>query len=93
MTTYIKDFLFKSRFLDFLMKEYGNPKYASVIEEKELCCSIDNKCRKFIVWMVLGNLKQFLNYFRDHLEGDTRVLFHTKGPANIIIRGNNTNNF
>ena len=46
---------FKSNFLDFLMKEYENIEYASVIGEKEFYCSIDNKCRKF--YCVKGSLK------------------------------------
>ena len=36
--------------------------------------------------------------FGDHLEGDTRVMFHAKhadieGPGNIIIQGNDTDIF
>ena len=46
---------FKSSFLDFLMKEYENIEYVSMIEEKEFYCSIDNKCTKF--YYVEGNIK------------------------------------
>ena len=77
------------------MKEYENIEYASVIVEKEFYCSIDNKCTKF--YLVEGSLKfeTIPELFGDHLEDDTRVMFHakhadTKGLANIIIRGNDT---
>ena len=89
---------FQSNFLDFLMKEYENIEYASVIVEKEFYCSIDNKCTKF--YCVKGPLKfeTIPELFRDHLEGDTRLMSHakhadTKGPGNIIIRGNDTDMF
>ena len=89
---------FKSSFLDFLMKEYENIEYASVIGEKEFYCSIDNKCTKF--YFVEGSLKfeTVPELFGDYLEGDTRVMFHakhadTKGSGNIIIRGNDTDIF
>ena len=89
---------FQSNFLDFLMKEYENIEYASVIVEKEFYCSIDNKCTKF--YCVKGPLKfeTIPELFRDHLEGDTRLMSHakhadTKGPGNIIIRGNDTDIF
>ena len=77
------------------MKEYENIEYASVIVEKEFYCSIDNKCTKF--YLVEGSLKfeTIPELFGDHLEDDTRVMFHakhadTKGLADIIIRGNDT---
>ena len=80
------------------MKEYENIQYASVIGEKEFYCSIDNKCRKF--YCVEGSLKfeTIPELFGDHIEGDTRVMLHakhedTKGPGNIIIRGNDTDIF
>ena len=38
---------FKSSFLYFLMKEYENIEYTSVIGDKFLYCSIDNKYRNF----------------------------------------------
>ena len=89
---------FQSNFLDFLMKEYENIEYASVIVEKEFYCSIDNKCTKF--YCVKGPLKfeTIPELFRDHLEGDTRLMSHakhadTKGPGNIIIRGNDNDMF
>ena len=89
---------FKSSFLDFLMKEYENSEYASVIGEKEFYCSIDIKCTKF--YCMEGSLKfeTIPELFGDHLEGDARVMFHakhadTKGPGNIIIRGNDTDIF
>ena len=75
------------------MKEYDNIEYATMMEEKELYCSIDNKCTKLNC--VEGSLKfeTISELFGDHLEGNTRVMFHakhpdTKGPGNIIIRGN-----
>ena len=46
---------FKSSFLDFLMKEYENIEYATMMGEKELYCSIDNKCTQF--YCVEGSLK------------------------------------
>ena len=46
---------FKSSFLDFLMKEYENIEYATTMGEKELYCSIDNKCTQF--YCVEGSLK------------------------------------
>ena len=81
------------------MKEYENIEYAFVIGEKEFYCSNDNKCTKF--YCVEGSLKfeTIPELFGDHLEGDTRVMFHakhaanTKGPGNIIIRGNDTDIF
>ena len=90
---------FKSSFVDFLMKEYEDIEYASVIGEKKFYCSTDNKCTKF--YCVEGSLKfeTIPELFGDHLEGDTRVMFHakhaanTKGPGNIIIRGNDTDIF
>ena len=90
---------FKSNFLDFLMKEYENIEYASVIGEKEFYCSIDNKCAK--LYCVEGSLKfeTIPELFGNDLEGDTRgVMFHTKhadtkGTGNIIVRGNDTDIF
>ena len=80
------------------MKEYDNFEYAPVIGEKEFYCSIDNKCTKF--YCVEGSLKfeTIPELFGDHLEDYTRVMFHakradTKGPGNIIIRGNDTDIF
>ena len=79
----------KSSFLDFLMKEYENIEYSSVIGEKEFYCSIDSKCTKF--YCVEGYLKfeTIPELFGNHFEGDTRVTCHakhadTKGLANII---------
>ena len=86
---------FNSSLLDFLLSEYENPEYASVIREKEFYCSIDNKYRKFLC--VDGSLKfeTVTELFGDHLESDTRVMLHadTKGPGNIIIQGNDTDIF
>ena len=80
------------------MKEYENIEYASVIGEKEFYCSIDNKYTKF--YGVEGSLKfeTIPELFGNHLEGDTRVIFHaknadTKGPDNIVIEGNDTDIF
>ena len=80
------------------MREYENIEYASMIGEKELYCSVDNKCTK--IYCVEGFLKfeTIPELFGDHLEGDTRVMFHakhadTKGPGNIIIRGKGTDIF
>ena len=88
----------KSSFLDFLMKIYENIEYASVIGDKEFYCSIDNKCTKF--YCVEGSLKfdTIPELFGDHLECNTRVMFHpkhadTKRLDNIIIRGNDTEIF
>ena len=81
-----------------MIKEFENIEYASVIGEKEFYCSIDSKCTKF--YCVEGSLKFEIipELFGDHLEGDTRVTFYakhadTKGPENIIIRGNDTDTF
>ena len=89
---------FKSSFLDFLMKEYEYIEYASVIGEKEFYCSIDNKCTKFYCVEGSLNFETIPELFGDHIEGDTRVMLHakhedTKGPGNIIIRGNDTDIF
>ena len=80
------------------MKEYENIEYASVIGEKEFYCSIDNKYTKF--YGVEGSLKfeTIPELFGNHLEGDTRIMFHakhadTKGSGNIIIRRNDTDIF
>ena len=63
-----------------------------MIGEKEFYCSIDNKCTK--CYCVGGSLKfeTIPEIFGDHLEGDTRVIFHvkhadTKASGNIIVRG------
>ena len=80
------------------MKEYENIEYASVIGEKEFYCSIDNKYTKF--YGVEGSLKfeTIPELFGNHLEGDTRIMFHakhadTKGSGNIITRRNDTDIF
>ena len=89
---------FKSSFLDSLMKEYENIEYAFVIGKKEFYCSTENKYTKF--YCVEDSLKfeTIPELFGDHLEGDTRVMFHakhadTKGPGNIIIQGNGNDIF
>ena len=89
---------FKSSFVDFLMKEYENIEYASVIGEKEFYCSIDNKYTKFYCVEGSWKFETIPELFGDHLQGDTRVIFHvkyadTKGPGNIIIRGNDIDIF
>ena len=80
------------------MKKYENIEYASVIGEKEFYCSIENKCTKF--YCIEGSLKfeTIPELFEDHLEGDTRVLFHAKhadanGPGNIVVQDNGTDIF
>ena len=89
---------FKSSFVDFLMKQYENIEYASMIGEKEFYCSIDNKYTKF--YCVEGSLKfeTIPELFGDHLAGDARVMFHAKqadikGTGNIIIWGDDTDIF
>ena len=69
-----------------------------MIGEKELYCSVDNKCTKF--YCVEGFLKfeTIPELFGDHLEVDTRVMFHakhadTRGSGNVIIRGEGTDIF
>ena len=80
------------------MKEYENIDYDSVIGEKEFYCSIDNKCREFFCVDDSLKFKTIPEIFGDHLEGDTRLMFHakhtdTKGPDNTIIPGNKTDIF
>ena len=89
---------FKSSFVDFLMMEYENMEYDSVVGEKEFYCSIDNKYTRF--YCVEGSLQfeTILELFGDHLEGDTRVMFHAKhadikGAGNIMVRGKDTDIF
>ena len=89
---------FKSSFVDFLMKEYENIEYASVVGEKEFYCSIDNEYTRF--YCVEGSLQfeTILELFGDHLEGDTRAMFHAKhadikGAGNIMVRGKDTDIF
>ena len=89
---------FKNSFLDFLMKEYENIEYVSMIGEKEFYYFIDNKSTK--LYCVEDSLKfeTIPELFGDHLEDDKRAMFDakhadTKGPGNIIIRGNDTDIF
>ena len=69
-----------------------------MIGEKEFYCSIDNKYTRF--YCVEGSLKfeTISELSADHLEDDTRVMFHAKhtdakGPGNIIIRDNDLDIF
>lgn len=66
--------------------------------EKEFYRSIDNEYRTF--YFMHGSLRceTIAELFVDHLEGDTRVIFHEKHvkpkfPGNTIFQGNGTDIF
>ena len=63
--------------------------------KKIFYCAIINECKKFYSEDGVLKFEEIYDLYGYHLEGDTRVMFHTKhadliDPGNIIIRGGDT---
>ena len=86
---------YKKELLRFLYNEYEDPTYAPVIGDKTIYLSVNNMCRKFLCVDEELRWYEEPSLYGDHLEADTRVMFHAKhgdanGAQNIAIRGNDT---
>ena len=86
---------YKKELLRFLYNEYEDPTYAPVIGDKIIYLSVNNMCRKFLCVDEELRWHEEPSLYGDHLEADTRVMFHAKhgdanGAQNIAIRGNDT---
>ena len=72
---------------DFLMNEYKHPSYLHILGEK-IFHSIENICNKFYFFDSCLKDEEVQDLYENHLEADTRVLFHTfhtdmTDPGNI----------
>ena len=86
---------YKTEFFRFLFKEYEDPVYSAIVGHKLFYCSVENECKNFYCQDGLCKFETVPEFFGDHLEGDTRVMFHVKHvdktkPGNIAVRAKDT---
>ena len=83
---------FKKEF-KFFFEEIENPKYAQITGGKVLYCAINNECKKLYCRNGILKNERVPELYGNHLEGDTRVVFHAKNadtidPGNIAVWAN-----
>ena len=86
---------FKKKLLRFFFEEIEHPEYAPTIGEKVLYRAINNECKKLYCRNGILKNERLTELYENHLEGDTRVVFHAKNsdtinPGNIVVRANDS---
>ena len=67
---------FKAELLRFLMKEFENQSYVSIVKNKLFYCAVDNKCKSYQVVYGVWTVNDVSSLDGNHDEADTRVAFH-----------------
>ena len=87
---------FKKELLRFFFEEIEHPEYASTIGEKVSYCAINNECKKLYCRNGILKNERVPELYGNHLEGDTRVVFHAKNAdtinsGNTVVQVNDSN--
>ena len=78
----LKLFCFKKELLRFFFEEIEHPEYAPIIGETVLCCAI-NEFKKLYCRNGIPKNERVPELYGNHLEGDTRAVFHAKNADTI----------
>ena len=76
---------FKKELLSCFFEEIEHSEHALIIGEKVLYCTINNECKKLYCRNGMLKNERVPELYGNHLERDTRVVFHARMLMQLIL--------